>query len=407
MMKKQTRQIGSPVYDQVLALLRSALWGEERFPYQAPQDVEWKDIIQELKNQTVQYLVIDLLIRERPEKADGYFAATAKNMMRLCNLLEVQQTLCQQLSEAGIPCVVVKGAAAAVAYPQPNNRLIGDIDLLVKPEDFETACQLVSRDARFLEENHRHREYKMQDMIVEIHRTFSTLNDPQKRELSDQRIFGGIDAGKIAWLDDYSFRCLPHTEHALVLLEHISLHLEGGIGLRQILDWMMLADKVLDDRAWNAEFAPIVRELGLETLAVTVTRMCQMYLGLREDITWCNDADEMLCQELMEYVLKQGNFGRKLQKGSNRAVTLLGANDLRTFFRILQYYGCSNWKAVKRYPILKPFAWLYQLVRYIIQGLRTKHPIQFLRTATKRAKTKGDFLEALGVRRKSEECQER
>ena len=71
--------------------------------------------------------------------------------------------------------------------------------------------------------------------------------------------------------------------------------------------------------------------------------------------------------------------------------------------RILQQEGCKNWKAVSRFPILKPFAWLYQLFRYIIRGLRTKHPIAFLRDATKRSRTQGDFLEALGVRRISEE----
>lgn len=404
MTDNHTYRTGSTVYDQVLALLRSALWGEARFPYQAPQEEEWKDIIQELKNQAVQYLVIDLLIRERPEKADAYFASTAKNMMRLCNLLDVQQELCRQLLEAGIPCVVAKGAAAAVYYPQPSNRLIGDIDLLVKPEDFEHACQLVSQNADLLGETDRHTEYRKNNVTVELHRSFSTLPDPQKRELSDRQLFEAIDGAETAQMDNYSFQCLPQVEHGLVLLEHISIHLEEGLGLRQILDWMMFAGKVLDDRIWYDEFAPLLRELGLETLAITVTRMCQMYLGLRTDITWCADADEMLCQELMEYVLDQGNFGRKLQQGTNRAVSVFGAaGNLRTFFRLLQSRGCQNWQAVGRYPFLKPFAWLYQLIRYIARGLRTKHPFAFLRDTVKRSRTKGDFLEALGVRRMSEE----
>ena len=183
--------------------------------------------------------------------------------------------------------------------------------------------------------------------------------------------------------------------------------MEGGLGLRQILDWMVFADKVLDDRFWNAEFAPLLRELGLETLAVTVTRMCQMYLGLRTDITWCAGADETLCQELMEYLFDQGNFGRKLQHGTNRAVTIFSSiGDLGTLFRILQHHGCNNWRALGRYPFLKPFAWLYQLIRYFIQGLRTKHLFRFLQDAIKRSKSKEDFLETLGVRRMSEECKE-
>ena len=403
MAKIQTYQIGAPVYDQVLALLRSAMWGEERFPYQAPPDAEWKDIIEELKNQTVQFLVIDLLIRERPHKAEAYFASTAKVMMHLGNLLELQQELCQHLEAAGIPCAVVKGAAAAVLYPQPANRLIGDIDLLVKPEDFDRACQLVAQDAKFLGETPRHTEYRLRDVVVELHRSFSTLPDQEQRKLSDQKIFAGLDALEKDMLEEHRFTRLSHITHGIILLEHISLHLEEGIGLRQILDWMMLADRMLDDKLWKYEFGPMVRQLGLDTLAVTVTRMCQMYLGLREDISWCAGADETLCQELMEYVLNQGNFGRKLQKGTNRAVTVLGAGDLRALFGMLQHHGCNNWKAIERFPFLKPFAWLYQLGRYVVQGLRTKHPIRFLKTAAKRTKSKGEFLKALGVRRISEE----
>ena len=400
----QPRQTSSPVYDQVLSLLRCALWGEENFSLQAVPDVSLEDIIQELKSQAVQFLVVDLLIQEDPGNADAYINSTAKNVIRWCNLMELQQALCRQLSEASIPCVVAKGAAAALYYPQPSNRLIGDIDLLVKPEDFEKACQLISQSAEFLGQTDRHTEYKQDNVTIELHRTFSALQDPQKRDLSDRRIFGAIETADAICLDDYNFYSLPKVEHGLVLLEHISIHLEDGLGLRQILDWMMFAGQVLDDRFWHTEFAPLLREVGLETLAITATRMCQMYLGLSADLTWCADADEELCQYFMEYVLNQGNFGRKLQRGANRAVTVIGATgNLRSFFRLLQREGCRNWKATNRFPILKPFAWLYQLFRYIFRGLRTKNPLAFLRSTTERAKTQGDFLEALGVHRISEE----
>ena len=400
----QPLRTGSPVYDRMLSLLRSALWGEERFPYQAAADVEWKDIIQELKNQTVQFLVVDLLIRENPGKAESYLVASAQSAMRWYSILDLQQEVCRQLSDGGVPCVVVKGAAAALLYPQPNGRLIGDIDLLVKEEDFEKACRIIAQGAQLLCQNERHWEYRRDGITVEVHRSFSTLHDPQKRACSDSRIFGAISAAQHVSLEDYNFPSLPPMEHGLVLLEHISTHLEEGLGLRQILDWMVFADKVLDDKTWEAEFAPIIRPLGLDTLALTVTRMCQLYLGLRTDITWCRRADESLYRQLMEHVLSQGNFGRKQQFGSNRAVSVIGSlKDIGAFFGFLQQRGCANWKAVSRFPILKPFAWLYQLIRYIVRGLSTKDPIGFLRDAAARSKTQDAFLEALGVRRIAEE----
>ena len=87
----QPRQTSSPVYDQVLSLLRCALWGEENFSLQAVPDVSLEDIIQELKSQAVQFLVVDLLIQEDPGNADAYINSTAKNVIRWCNLMELQQ----------------------------------------------------------------------------------------------------------------------------------------------------------------------------------------------------------------------------------------------------------------------------------------------------------------------------
>lgn len=178
MIHSQPCRTGSPVFDQVLSLLRSALWGEERFPYQAPQDVSWGEITRELKQQTVQFLPIDLLARENPAKSQHYIAAAATNMLRWYKIMQEQQELCVLLSAAGIPCATVKGAAAAIFYPQPSNRLLGDIDLLVNPADFDRACRLLSKDAEFLGENFRHREYRRNNVVVEIHRSFSTLRDP-------------------------------------------------------------------------------------------------------------------------------------------------------------------------------------------------------------------------------------
>lgn len=403
----QPSQTGSPVYDQVLAILRSSLWGEERFPYQAPQDVTWKELAKELGQQTVQFLPIDLLARENPGKYQNYVNAAAVNMMRWYKIMQEQQELCQLLSAAGIPCAVVKGAAAAIYYPQPGNRLIGDIDLLVKPSDFEQACRIVSEGADFLSENHRHREYRRNNVVVEIHRSFSSLRDPIKKEHFDQRIFDAIGAAESVSLHNCAFFTLPRIENGLTLLEHLNIHLEEGLGLRQIIDWMMFVDKALPDPVWHSEFAPFLRSIGLETLAVTVTRMCQMYLGLRTDITWCADAEEALCHELMEYIFHQGNFGRKNPRNFNRATSVIASTESPfSFFRILQHRGCQNWKALTRYPFLKPFAWLYQLIRYICRGLRTEHPVQFLQNAINRSKSKSNFLKALGVSTLAEKVQQ-
>ena len=162
----------------------------------------------------------------------------------------------------------------------------------------------------------------------------------------------------------------------------------------------MFADRELTDDLWNQDFVSRVRQLGLETLAVTVTRMCQLYLGLREDLTWCRHADVSLCRDLMAHILKQGNFGRKQPRRYNTTVSVLTTvKKGPAFFRTLQKYGCINWEAAKKYPFLRPFAWLYQLCRYIRAGLRQEHPIRMLLEAMKNERSQDSLFDRLEITR--------
>ena len=68
--------------------------------------------------------------------------------------------------------------------------------------------------------------------------------------------------------------------------------------------------------------------------------------------------------------------------GSGSRVEAVAINiQQRGFFRNLQVVGKANWKTLKRFPWLKPFAWLYQIFRYCRQMLRTG----------RRSRTFGDF----------------
>lgn len=391
-------ETSSPVFDAVLSLLRSAVWGEDRFPFHAPVGTDWESVYQELRLQTVQCLPTDLLCREDPENKSLYIQHAARNMVKWMKIMQVQQAVCHQLDHAGIPCAVIKGAAAACYYPQPSSRVMGDIDLLIAPEQFVQACQIISENAEFIGENFRHKEYRKNGIIIELHHAFGIFRQKENNSFLDHRLFSAIPSAKYITTSNYQFSKLPTVENGLILLLHIDVHLEDGLGLRQIIDWMMFVDRELDDVLWHEEFEPILDRLERKKFAVTVTRMCQLYLGLRSNISWCSDADEPLCRDLMEYIFLQGNFGQKTQKGFNRTVSVLHASrNIPSFLKILQYRGCQNWKAITRYPHLKYFAWLYQLLRYLYYGLHSRHPVLLLRNALNTVDSKSKLMEELGV----------
>ena len=142
------------------------------------------------------------------------------------------------------------------------------------------------------------------------------------------------------------------------------------MGLRQIIDWMMYVDSVLDDSFWKSSFEYAAKSVGLDTLARTVTRMCINYLGLEDKFVWAQNVDDGLCQRLMENVLSSGNFGRKQGQGNN-VETVLTAVKSKGLFHYLQHSGEYNWKAYKNHHWLKPFCWLYQSFRYTRQGIQS------------------------------------
>ena len=286
-----------------------------------------------------------------------------------------------------VPYAILKGTAAAQYYPHPEYRTQGDIDIMTKREDFERACRELT-EAGWTEttnrtdlERGRHRTFQKGNILVENHVFFASMNDPVKAKTFDDLILDNITESHI----------LPDLINGLVLIDHVNQHLEEGIGLRQIIDWMMFTDRCLkDDGDWY-RFEKLAKQTGLRTLAVTTTRMCEMYLGLSPHI-WSAQADEKLCANLMDYVMESGNFGNKKDKEAELAIVRM--NRLRhpvKALKELQKIGQENWNAGRK-PFLRHFAWVWQGFRFI------KGTSGYM-NGYRQARRLSDMFNALGVKR--------
>ena len=287
-----------------------------------------------------------------------------------------------------VPYVILKGTSAAKYYPYPEYRTMGDIDIMTRHEDFDTACQqLVDNGYLIVDEIYKETELTKGGICIDIHRQFASLNNPEHVKYFDDLIIENID----------ETHELPDLINGLVLIEHINQHLEGGLGLRQIIDWMMFVDKCLPDEKW-LEFSEQAEKIGLDKLAIVCTRMCEIYLGLsaRE---WCSKADVKLCEQLMDYVMACGNFGNKKQSDSDISENAFAyASSLKSGFNLLQRQGMINWDAAQRCRMLRPFAWIYQLFRYLSKGLKREQAASKIKAEYAAAKRKTAMLDALGVK---------
>lgn len=389
------------IYQTIFPLLSNALFDTR---YRIEIKSSWEKVFRELSAQTVAAVPADV-VRNLPlpqEEKKKYSLYVAQHVILWNKILYHQQMITGEFRREEIPVAVLKGAAAAVYYPNPEYRCMGDIDLIVAPDDFDHAAAILKRlGYEPLEaHNERHESFDRSGIHVELHHYFSTLHVEKHARYLDQRIWNALRQAEYRRVEQYCFPQLPVVENGLVLLQHICQHLETGLGLRQIIDWMLYVKAELTDELWENEFEEAAKEIGLSKLAIVTTRMCQMYLGLTKERTWCKNADSNLCRELMEYVICHGNFGRKDRFGSIAVPIINSFRNPMAFFRMAQKSGRLNWKALEKYPWLIPFAWIYQLCRWLRKGIRTKKNNRAILGAVKRAGKEDCFLDSLGVRRR-------
>ena len=309
----------------------------------------------------------------------------------------------QQLDNVlkGIPYMVIKGSCAALYYPEPIRRTLGDIDLLVRPQYFDDAVKALVKmgykttDA--LDDDDRHIHFHRNGITIELHRRFATLQTKRQEDLLDGWIYSAelVKGG----FGKYTFPMLPDQLNGLVLLTHINQHLEEGLGLRHMVDWVMYVKHSLPDTSWPS-FKEKTDQLGLTKLAKAGAKLGQMYMGLDASITWCNDVDEDMVNRLLNYMFECGNFGHKDPTNNTIVMVMSHGRGVKGFFGNLQQRGVANWSKVQEYPWLKMVAWVYQLCRYVRIGMK-KDGIKNFRKNVEASRRRNRLLDELEATRRA------
>ena len=365
--------------EQLFDLIKYSLWGKGNTV------TDW-DTYEEMKQQAIAVLPAACLssLKLFPELKKEWKQYIIQQVSFCSQCFYEQSNL-----PLTVPYVVLKGTSAAKYYPHPEYRMMGDIDLMTRREDFETACKELE-DSGFCLVSKIYKEANLQKgrICIDLHRQFASLNNLDHVKILDDLIIANINSSHV----------LPDLINGLTLLDHINQHLEGGLGLRQIIDWMMFVDKCLPDEEWP-EFFELVKRIGLEKLAIVCTRMCEMYLGLPHR-KWSADADTDLCEQLMDYVLSCGNFGNKKKEdiSSISESVFAFASTPKMILKVLHRRGKRNWNAAREHIYLRPFAGIYQLFRYVSRGLRRDNATSKIIGEYAAARKRNAMFDALNVK---------
>lgn len=320
-----------------------------------PADTDWTEVVKEAKAQTVFGIVSPVI----PVKDVSVEMGKATYM----RLMFEQDKLVKLLDANDIPCVILKGCAAAQYYPKPYLRAMGDVDFLVPRDRFDEASIILEANNYIYKfgkgedgirpKNERHFGYSKNGISFEMHHHFSS-DGFDVDDILEQAVYNR----KYCILDGYKIPMLPDIENGLVLLGHINQHLkDNSLGLRQIIDLEMYVYQVMNRDYWNSRFIPVTSEIGLDKLAINVTAMCIKFFGLPNGIGLAEQSEYEL-NSLLEIIFENGNFGRKANESIdqlNNRKTMGTIYNIKQngFLKFFQSVGLNMWIPCKKIPNIK------------------------------------------------------
>ncbi len=354
-----------------------------------PAMIDWFALYQEAASQALTLLIWDTFTDD--ERARIPNAVTTQweqnslhRIMKNEQLLYEQEQVIRLLDEADIPCVILKGSSSAAYYPNPILRVMGDIDILVRPEQQKAAVEIlqVHGYGGVLDENHHcHLTISKGGITVEVHKEPNGLfmNSDKKIACRLQDAFADA-VDRRQFVNGLPF--LADDQQALVLILHKLEHfMTSGLGLRQMCDWAVFVSQKLDEnlpdgrKNW-AVLKPLLSDLGLLTFTGIMTKVCVDYFGLPESrVPWVMEYDKGIAEKVIAQILKEGNFGSKAEKYGERLFNdPNSSNRISSFINVLRNTCRSHWPVCNKHKVLMPVAPFVLLGKYIVQRQRGERP---------------------------------
>lgn len=358
----------------LFSLIKTALGKQEKAEYSEKTD--WQAVRLESFKQAVFLLTFDAVKRSALSdevkalwnRAEGN--AVFNNINSFYSVSEMDRVM----RKNNFRYVVLKGIAAAYYYPYYFLRALGDVDFLIDSKYRSEVENALEADGyRKRDTNHIcHVVFKKPGQNLEMH--FDVPGIPYGIQGDYVREYmNGVLDDSINFEVDGSVFELPHPKyHGLILLLHMEKHmLSEGIGLRHLIDFICFVDKTAGDKFWNTDLLPLLKKIGLYKYTQVMTKIGAMYFGTHCP-DWAVDAEEELCDAVMQDILDGGNFGRKnsVRAESGVMISHSGKDGTRhskiyNLWRAFQSSVREHFPIVKKHPLLYPICDVAIILRWI------------------------------------------
>lgn len=309
---------------------------------------------------------LSALLSEEELKVLRKFVMTNLSTSRTWNI--AVQKIVKEMRANDIEPILLKGQGIAQYYPNPDLRQCGDIDLYIRPVDFDRACEVISAMASPEERRaafslKKHHQIKLGKVPVEIHR-YTDIYYPARLNRIYQSISDdGVSTDTMTLhLFDIDVTTPSLNFNAFYLFSHFWHHfIAEGVGLRQIIDWALLFNRFSDQI--DAEYLRnVLLKMHLMKQWVVFGHIVVDFLGLpKEKFPLYSEKYKNLSEKALSIILIEGNFGNANNKGTNRPQGYLNGK-LYAMFRHLK----RNLRVISLFPRDA----LFYIIRKICNGIK-------------------------------------
>lgn len=351
------------------------------------EDISWEKLRKEAFEQAVFLHVYSAVKKIKPnfdftEWEDLCEKVTAKNLT-----MDYEHTeLHGYMEEASIPYTVIKGSSSAAYYEKPLERMMGDVDFIVREDDLQKSSQVL-KDKGFVRtedtDHQSHIAFSRDLSTWELHYKIGGIPNDKNGETINYYLKDLIENAILYEQDGRLFRIPSIFHHGLILLIHTADHcISTGIGLRHLCDWAVFANNISDED-FISLFEKKLRGVGLWKFACILTMVSERYLHIRH-CRWVNSVEkptEEFFEKFIFDIFSGGNFGNKDKQRLNQSKLIFnnesGKMDknglLGNLFSSLNAKSRIKMPIIKKVPILMPIGWIYTFGWYVglmIQGKR-------------------------------------
>lgn len=271
---------------------------------------------------------------------------------------EVQTELVEKLTalfkKENIDYMLLKGASIKSIYPSPEMRAMSDIDILIRPEQYDKISKAMCL-LGFKEVTQSDHEliWKKQKLTVELHkRLIPSYN-------KDFYAYFG-DGWALAQKQQASCYKMSAEDEFVFVFTHLAKHYrDAGIGLKHFVDVFLL----LENTDLNKEYVlDALKKLKLDEFYINVIKTLN---------AWFNGGQE---DEITTLITKTVFSGGAYGKGENHILSEAVKKDKREF-RIKKLFSLAflsldkmqkRYLCLNRFPILLPVFWVVRWVQILL-----------------------------------------